>query len=380
MEEAVIPTTGANDSNDMNLQQTINAAAALGWGIAELLGRCFALKEAPSPESDWSGDKLIRLQEMYTPREKLRALLVYIRFLADSLEVSSCLLDDEEDPDNTKPYIEILEEEVKLLTQHNLDPAKDVALRGKINEHLFFWDINILDTLQDRATAIPKSYLVGRSLAGLRWDLELPDKTPDDDFMKKIYSDYLPLLHPYISPFASSSLSNSFELWWNAISSGQVQPVPGEDPPLELQKQADIWFSLVTNEREALSYAPASAENKGYLLKVLQVFWPLLVGGIIVLVSIVALLVFLIVSNLNIVAKEITAIIGLLTAFGITNSLVNTIGGLFQKAVSDVTGTVRGSVIDNIKHSTQQMAVNQATFIPPNTVHQRAAQNPQTKR
>jgi uncharacterized protein YqhQ len=114
-------------------------------------------------------------------------------------------------------------------------------------------------------------------------------------------------------------------------------------------------------------------------LKVIQVFWPLLVGGIIVLVLVVALLVFLIVSNLNIVTKEITAIIGLLTAFGITNSLVNTIGGIFQKAVADVTGTVRGSVIDNIKHSTQQLAVNQATFIPPTTVHQQVAQNPQKK-
>ena len=377
MEQAVIPTTGAND---MNLQQAINAAAALGWGIAELLGRCFVLKEAQSTDSDWSGDKLIRFQEMYTSREKLRALIVYIRFLADSLGVSSCVLNDEQDPDNTKPYIEVLEEEVKLLTQHNLDSANGVILRGKINEHLFFWDLNILDTLQGRATAIPKSYLVGRSLADLRWNLGLPDKTIDDDFMKKIYSDYLPLLQPYISPFASSSLSNSFELWWNAISSGQVQTVPVEDPPQALQQQADIWFSLVTNEREALSYAPASAENRGYLLKVMQVFWPLLVGGIIVLVLVVALLVFLIVSNLNIVTKEITAIIGLLTAFGITNSLGHTIGGIFQKAVSDVTGTVRGSVIDNIKHSTQQMAVNQATFIPPTIVHQQVTQNSQTKR
>lgn len=377
MEEAAIPTTGAND---MNLQQAIRDAAALGWGIAELIGRCFTLKEAPSTESDWSGDKLIRFQEIYTPREKLRALIVYIRFLADSLGVSSCVLYDENDPDNTKPYIEVLEEEVRSLTQHNLDPAKGVTLRGKINEHLFFWDLNILDTLQGRATTIPKSYLVGRSLAGLRWYLGLPDKTPDDDFMKKIYSDYMPLLQPYISPFASSSLSNSFVPWWNAISSGQVQPVPGEDPPLELQKQADIWFSLVTNEREALSYVPASAGNRNYLLKVIQVFWPLLVGGIAVLVLIVALLVFLIISNLNIVTKEITAVIGLLTAFGITNSLANTIGGIFQKAISDVTGSFRGSVIDNIKHSTQQQDVNQATFIPPVTVNQQVARNPQSKR
>jgi hypothetical protein len=377
MQEAVIPTTGAND---INLPQAVRAAAALGWGIAELLGRCYSLKEAPPTESDWSGDKLIRFQEVYTPREKLRALIVYIRFLADSLSVSSCVLNDEYDPDNAKPYIEVLEEEVRLLTQHNLDPAKGATLRGKINEHLFFWDLNILDTLQGRATAIPKSYLVGRSLAGLRWYLGIPDKTPDDDFMKKIYSDYLPLLQPYISPFASSSLSNSFVPWWNAISSGQVHPLPGEDPPLELQKQADIWFSLVTNEREALSYVPASAENRGYLLKVLQVFWPFLAGGIVVLVLIVALLVFLIVSNLNIVNKEITAVIGLLAAFGITHSLVNTIGGILQKAISEVTGTFRGSVIDNIKHSMQQQAVNQATFIPLATVSQQLAQNPQVKR
>ena len=378
MEEEAISTISAN--NIELATSRVDICAALGWGVAELLGRCFSLKVAQSKELVWSGNKLIKFQEIYTQREKLRALIVYIRFLANSLGVSSCVINDANDSGNTKPYIVLLEEKVELLTQHKLDPAEGITLRGKINEYLFFWDLNILDMLQGRATAIHKSYLVGRSLAGLRWYQGLPDKTPDDGFMKKIYSEYLPLLQPYLFPFASSSLSNSLEQWWNALSTGQVQVVTGEDPPLALRHQTDIWFSLVTNEREALSYVPVTAENRSYFLKLIQVFWPLIVGGILILVLIVAFLIFLIVSNFNIVAKEITAVIGLLTAFGITNSLVNTIGSLFQKAISDVTGTFRGSVIDNIKHDTQQQAVNEATFIPPVTVNQQAAQHSQAKK
>src|SRR2546428_6135785 len=84
-------------------QQAVSHAAALGWAMAELLGRCFMLKDVQPGELGWSGDKVMLLQEIYTPREKIRALMVHIRFLADALDVSSCLIDDESDPDNTRP-------------------------------------------------------------------------------------------------------------------------------------------------------------------------------------------------------------------------------------------------------------------------------------
>jgi hypothetical protein len=362
----IIPTNTAGDG--MSLPQTVLNAAGLGWAIAELLGRCFLLQEVQPAGLDWTGDKLVKLQEIYTPREKIRALVVYMRFLADALDVSSSVIEYENDPDNGRAYMDVLEADVKLLTQHNLDPALGVTreqLRGKINERLFFWDLRIHDTLQDRPTEVHKAYLVGRTLASLRWYLGLQGMMQDNVFMEKVCNEYVPLLQPYVSPFTTGALANSIDPWWKAISGGQVQTDPDGVAPKELQKQADIWFSLVTNERNALSYAPPSTGSRSYIWKVLQVSWPLFLVGGLVIILILALLLFVIISNLNPITKEVTAVVALLTALGITHTVVNATGSILQKAVSEVTGTIRGSVIDNIRHSTQQQEVNTATYIPP---------------
>lgn len=48
----------------------------------------------------------------------------------------------------------------------------------------------------------------------------------------------------YLSPYATGTLANSAQLWWKAITSGQVALDPNGAAPVELQKQADIWYSL----------------------------------------------------------------------------------------------------------------------------------------
>src|SRR5215472_11291097 len=106
-QETITTTITGNTAGDgMSLQQTVLNAAGLGWAIAELLGRCFALTEVQPAQFDWCGDKLVNLQEIYTPREKIRALVVYLRFLADSLDVSSSVIVHEDDPDNGRRYID----------------------------------------------------------------------------------------------------------------------------------------------------------------------------------------------------------------------------------------------------------------------------------
>jgi hypothetical protein len=377
--ENVTTATTPTATDTMSLQQTVCNAASLGWAISELLGRCYQLNQSSPASLDWSGDKLMKLQENFTPREKLYALMKYIIFLADSLDVSACAIED--DPAKQR-YIDVLHHDVRLFIHHNLDPMLGVTfeqLRGRINQNLFYWDLNIHDALQDRPTVVDKAYLVGRTLASLRWYIGQQGVIQDKIFMEKICSEYVPMLQPYISPFASSAVTNSLDLWWQAISAGHVQPDSTGDAPMQLKNQADIWFSLATNEREAQSYAPASIKDKGYILKVLQVFWPLFLISGLVLVLVLAFLVYVIVSNLNIITKEFTAVVALLTAFGITHTLVDTTGNILQKAVSEATGTFKGTVIDNIKHSTQQEAINKATIIPPPTVNQPVAQTPQVK-
>lgn len=391
MDEVVMPvqaepqeiSTATSVGIGMRLEQTVYNAAELGWAIAELLGRCFLLQDEQPLERDWNGSKLVAPQEIYTPREKVRALVERIHFLADSLGVSSCMIDHENDPDNNRLYIDVLSEAVKLLSQHNLDMAAEVTreqLRGKINERLFFWDLKIHDMLQDRPTAVFKAYVVGRSLSALRWYIGLQDKMLNDGFMEKICNDYIPTLQPYVSLFTPGALQFSIEPWWKAVSSGQVQPGPDGKAPPELHKQTDIWYSLLTGERNALSYIPLSIVNRRYIWRVLQVYWPIFLASGLGLIVILALLLFVIISQFNFIAKEVTAVVGLLTLLGVFHSVVNTLGNIIQRAVSEATGTFRGSVIDSIRNSTLQEAINKAIFIPPAAAHQEVVQNTKSKR
>lgn len=363
-------TTTTAAANIISLQQTVCKAAELGWGMTELLGRCYVLKEAPPPKLDWTADKLVAFQENYTSREKIRALIVYIRFLADSLDVSSLTIDHEGDSEYGRPYIDVLEEKVEKFIQHDLPASGETPeqLREQINERLFFWDLKLHDALQTRPTVVHKSYLVGRSLASLRWYPGLQDKMPDKDFMQKICDEYVPLMQPYLSTFASGALKNSLDIWWKAILGKQVQPDPNGDAPAKLQEQADIWYSLVTNERDALSYAnPTANDRRRYIWRVLQqVYLPyFLIGGLVILV-ILAILAYVIFSNnFATIAKEFTAVLGLVAAFVISHNLLSSAGNILEKAVSEVSETIKGSVIENIRHTVQQEEVNDGTLIPP---------------
>lgn len=361
---AIIP---ASTTSALNTQQAVCDAAALGWAITELLGRCYLLSDRVPAELDWSGAHLVVLQQTYTPREKIHALVVYIRNLADALGLSSCKIDHANDPDNGRFFVDVLEELVKLFSQSQPDSATDPTfseLRGKINERLFFWDLQIHDALQDRPTAVPKAYLVGRTLGAFRWYVGLQDKQQDDAFVEKVCAEYIPILGPYISPYAAGALANSAALWWKTISSGQIQLGPDGATPPELQKQADIWFSLLTNERTSLSYVPPALEKQSnrLTLKMLQLYWPLFVGGVVMLLVILALLLVVLLSHYDLVAKGIAAAAGFIAASGVTHMLGSNLGGLLQKATTEVT---KGSVICSIRESAQQQAVVKSTYIMP---------------
>lgn len=375
-EQGVIAiTTPSSSASAISLQQTVCDAAAFGWAITELLGRCYLLPEATPPPLDWSGVHLVLLQQIYTPREKIRALIVYMRDLADALDLSSCTIDhpNVNDSDNGKRYVDVLEELVILFCQHQPDAPSNPAasptreqLRGKINEHLFFWDLQIHDALQDRPTVVPKAYLVGRTLAALRWYVGLQDQQQDGMFVEKVCQEYIPMLAPYISPYATAALANSAGLWWKAISDGQVQIGPDGAAPLELQKQADIWFSLLTNERTSLSFVPHSLAKASshYTWKVLQLYWPFFAGGVIILLVILTLLLVVLLSHYDQVAKGIAAAAGFIAASGVTHLLGSNLGGFLQKATTDVEAT-KGSVISGIRESAEQQAVVKSTYIPP---------------
>lgn len=80
------------------------------------------------------------------------------------------------------------------------------------------------------------------------------------------------------------------------------------------------------------------------------------------LLVILALLLVVLLSHYDLVAKGIAAAAGFIAASGVTHMLGSNLGGLLQKATTEVT---KGSVICSIRESAQQQAVVKSTYIMP---------------
>jgi hypothetical protein len=357
----------------MSLQQTVRNAAELGWLIAELLGRCFVLQETPPPHLNWDGSQLEALQGLSTPREKLRAIAQHIHYLANTLGVGS--LSSGDDDDGQPPAIALIKADITLLCTgpFNTSPEETFeAVRGRINQRLFFWDLKINDALQNKPAVVQKAYLVGYGLGAARWYYGLPGIQLDKGLKEKVLQ-YLPVLGPHLSQFASEGLVGTIEPWWQALSQpAATAPMPISDnqqveglAPPELQRQGHIWYSLVTGERDALSYVDPTIRNRPYIWQVLDVIWPFFLIAVIILLLVIALAIFIIISYHNQIVTAITAAAGFLTTFGIIQALQNNAGGILQNAVSTTTATIKGTYLDQIWNANRQKAVNKAVYVPP---------------
>lgn len=348
--------------------QTVRTAAALGWALVELLGRCFTLPQDVPSAIDWDTGNLMVLPENRTPREKLRALVGHIVYLADLLDVSSFIIERKDDEDVNRRYVDVLSEEVALLSQVSRDPAEaemSKHMRGQINERLFFWDEKIYDAFQNRPVVVYKAYMAGRGLASLRWYFGLQNNVLEEQFLQNLCGEYLRVMSPYLPAFIPGALTYTVNLWGNAIIQGQVEPGEDAGAPPELQRQADLWYSLVTGAADPLSHIDTSKESKGFIWKVLRLFWPLVLAGIIVFAAIIVILAIVILSNHNIIVTGVTAATGLLTLLGTYHSVATNVGSLLQKAASQATSDLKGSLVDSLWNSTQQKEVNKGLYIPP---------------
>ena len=366
-------TTAPVQTTAVNLQaqadaQTVRTAAAFGWALVELLGRCFTLPQQAPNVIDWDTGKLVVLPEIRTQREKLRALVGHIAYVADLMDVSSIIIERKDDEAVNKRYVDVLVELVTLLSQTSRDPAEAAQSKeicGEINQRLFFWDEKIYDAFQNRPVEICKAYMAGRGLAALRWYFGQQDSVFDDQFLQHLCGEYLRVISPFLPPFMPGALVYSVNVWGNAIIHGQVKPGQDGGAPPELQRQADIWYSLVTGTADPLIHVDTSRESKGFIWKVLRLFWPLMLAGLVVFAVIVGLLVLVIVSNPNIILTGVTAAAGLLTLLGTYHTVVTNVGGILEKAASHTAGELKGSLIDSLWNSTQQKEVNQAMYVAP---------------
>lgn len=256
-----------------SLQELVRSAAEFGWLVAELLGRSFLLLENLPDEQDmgklteksrWNGEKLVMLQGLLTPREKIRALTAHMCYLAEILGIGKACnidhpyIDDDEkmpDPYDKKPYADAVSETVKKLCQGKFDEGENFeTVRGSINERLFFWDLKINDILQEKPAVIYRAYLVGYCLGALRWWYALPGFKLDSTFKAKALQ-YLPVLGPYLPQFAAPGLVRCVGPWWDALG---TQADTAFLSPADVQKQADdLQTQIAALQKQTGAAAPA---------------------------------------------------------------------------------------------------------------------------
>ena len=350
------------------LTQLVRTSAALGWSLAELLGRCYQLKDEAVPVRDdvWNGTKLKALPEVHTAREKIRSLMEHIVFLAGVLDVGSQKIEHEGDAQDGRAYEVVLMELVKKLCSGRFDDGEThQSVVGAINERLYFWDLKIHDALQDQHSVVHKAYMVGRTLSKLRWYFGMLETILDRKTLADVCDQYVPFMAPYLYPFTPGALQSSIRPWGEAILNGEVKPGPDGYAPLELSQQAHIWYGLITGGLNPLSFVDPSTEGRRYLWRMLRVAWPLLLISLVALVVIVAVVVIALVVYKDQLVAGVTAVAGALAIAGTSHSATSNVGGLLRGAPAAPGGAAKFSLAESVWHSTQQKAINEEVFKAP---------------
>ncbi|HLI06225.1 MAG TPA: hypothetical protein VKV40_06640 [Ktedonobacteraceae bacterium] len=258
----------------LSLQEQVHNAAEFGWLVAELLGRCFLLLDTKPPHLNWSGEELVMLQGLLTPREKMRALTAHMGYLAETLGIGSlCTIDHRGDAYEGKPFVDAVRDAVKKLCNGDFENGETFeSVRGIINERLFFWDLKINDILQEKPAVVEKAYMVGYCLGGLRWWYGLPGFKLDSTFKSKVLQ-YLPVLGPYLPQFASPALVRCVGPWWDALDAQAVAGVSAiisdsQQPPIltladlqNVQNQVEALQTQIAALRTG-NLAPAEAQKQ----------------------------------------------------------------------------------------------------------------------
>ena len=350
------------------LTQLVRTSAALGWSLAELLGRCYQLKDEAVPVRDdvWNGAKLKALPEVHTAREKIRSLMEHIVFLAGILDVGSQKIEHEGDAQDGRAYEVVLMELIKKLCSVRFDDGEThQSVVGAINERLYFWDLKIHDALQDQHSVVHKAYMVGRTLSKLRWYFGMLESILDRKTLDDVCDQYVPFMAPYLYPFTPGALQSSIRPWGEAILNGEVKPGPDGYAPMELAQQAHIWYGLITGGLNPLSFVDPSTEGRRYLWRMLRVAWPLLLISLVALVVIVAVVVIALVVYKDQLVAGVTAVAGALAIAGTSHSATTNVGSLLRGAPAQPGGAAKFSLAESVWRSTQQKAINEEVFIVP---------------
>jgi len=381
-------------------KQNVIRVVALGWSVVELLGRCFTLK-LPTPEKElennWKGERMIMISPAFNSQKRLKALVCFVQSIVEKLD----LIDGQDDLD--KCVLDTLHTDIENLysldAKEKLD-GKDKPLLAQINKCLFSWDIKIRERLQNKSEQFRNNYdyvnayMVGKSFAALRWYQELPVEKQDgsasipesislatsiDDCFLATLEERVQLLTPYLDTFAPLALATSIKRWEKALLKQKIFDSKGEVSP-QMKHQADIWYDLLTAERDPVTYVAPSSVSWRYTSKVIFFALPYVFLGIVLALGITVLIAYLIGALWPSIAKvlntsttgtaTITAIgtgfsllAGIATSIPATKALWQWVTQKAQTGAESSSSVAVKSLVDVFWEAAQQDAINKATYV-----------------
>jgi hypothetical protein len=429
----------ALDKEKAQKKQDIVRVVALGWSLIELLGRCFSL-DLPTPEeklkNNWDGKRMIMISPAFNSQKRLQDLVGFVQTLVEKLE-SMDGSDKTAGSDNTtgeneadKCFLGAIETNIKnlyLLGDEDTKVGKDKSLLGDINRCLFNWDIEIRQKLQNKSVQFRNNYdfmnayMVGKGFAALRWYHEPPkgkqgwirrvfsplflyfqhlirkrkesdtasdsisQATSIDDCFLATLQQRVQLLEPYLDTFAPLALAFTIKHWKKALVKQKIF-ARNKHVSSKLQDQADIWYDLLTAERDPMTYVTPSAISWRYTRKVLFFALPYVFLGIVLALGITVLIAYLIgklwplitsalntsptgSATLSAIGTGFSLLAGIASSIPATKALWQWVTARTQASAENASSKAAKSLVDVFWEAAQQDAINKAIYVRHRRLH-----------
>jgi hypothetical protein len=422
------------DKEKAQKKQDIVRVVALGWSLIELLGRCFAL-EIPTPEKEleekkWDGERMIMISPAFNSQKRLQDLVRFVQTLVEQLK----LMDGKDHTTGKNKTdtcflgtIETNINDLYLLGDEDKKAGKEKPLLGGINECLFNWDIEIRQKLQNNSKQFRNNYdfmnayMVGKGFAALRWYHEPPkgkqgwirrvfsplflyfqhlirkrkesdtasdsisQATSIDDCFLATLQQRVQLLEPYLDTFAPLALAFTIKHWKKALVKQKIF-ARNKHVSSKLQDQADIWYDLLTAERDPMTYVTPSAISWRYTRKVLFFALPYVFLGIVLALGITVLIAYLIgklwplitsalntsptgSATLSAIGTGFSLLAGIASSIPATKALWQWVTARTQASAENASSKAAKSLVDVFWEAAQQDAINKAIYVRHRRLH-----------
>ncbi len=246
-ENAPAHNTDWPESLDFSIQ--LRCAIALGWAMTELLGRCVVFKRELIERIQKNdpllipkfGEHTVILSPIRDRRERARAVMGRILFLASVLGISDCKIDrpckvgsSDHELLNSLKYTEALDQKVGELCNDGQKTAEEIEdLCAKINWLLYYWTETVQVELQKLPPEVYNGYTVGRGFSTIRWYIGIG--AGGDNVYQT--GEFVSKNQDKINTAISTTEKNALNLFWQHSQQGAINAKTFVSP---LSNPADV--------------------------------------------------------------------------------------------------------------------------------------------